>query len=92
MNFLEVKGDGYIPSYTRIDFTDALYDAFGFHTDYQIVSTSIMKKTFQGAFTHPTSKLHYKLYIEPNADSQGHETIIPVNEQVYHKTKKWLKL
>jgi len=47
MNFLEVKGDGYIPSYTRTDFTDALHDAFGFRTDYQIVSTSIMKKIFK---------------------------------------------
>jgi len=44
MNFLEIKGDGYIPTYTRTDFTDALHDAFGFRTDYQIVTSSIMKK------------------------------------------------
>lgn len=44
MNFLEVKGDGYIPTYTRNDFTDSLHETFGFRTDYQIVRTSQMKK------------------------------------------------
>lgn len=44
MNFLEVKGEGYVPTYTRTDFTDALHDAFNFRTDYQIVATSMMKK------------------------------------------------
>jgi transposase len=44
MNFLEVKGDGYIPTYTRTDFTDDLHEAFGFRTDYQIVDTKQMKK------------------------------------------------
>lgn len=47
MNFLEVKGEGYIPCYTRTDFTDDLHEAFGFRTDYQIVSTSQMKKIFK---------------------------------------------
>jgi transposase len=47
MNFLEVKGDGYIPTYTRIDFTDDLHEAFGFRTDYQIVNTRQMKKIFK---------------------------------------------
>jgi transposase len=44
MNFLQVKGEGYIPSYTRNDFTDDLHDAFGFKTHYQIVTTKKMKK------------------------------------------------
>lgn len=44
MEFLEVKGEGYIPSYTRTDFTDALHDAFNFRTDYQIVATGTIKK------------------------------------------------
>jgi len=44
MNFYEIKGDGYIPTYTRTDFTDDLHDAFGFRTDYQIVNTRQMKK------------------------------------------------
>jgi hypothetical protein len=28
MNFFELKGEGYSPSYTRTDFTDSLHDAF----------------------------------------------------------------
>lgn len=47
MNFFVVKGDGYIPTYTRTNFTDALHEAFGFRTDYQIVNTSQMKKIFR---------------------------------------------
>lgn len=47
MNFYEVKGEGYIPTYTRNDFTDALHDAFGFRTDYQIVNVKQMKKFFR---------------------------------------------
>ena len=38
MNFYEIIGEGYVPIYTRNDFTDALHDAFGFKTDYQIVT------------------------------------------------------
>lgn len=44
MNFLEIKGDGYVPTYTRTDFTDALHETAGFRTDYQIVRSSLMKK------------------------------------------------
>jgi transposase len=47
MNFLEVKGEGYQPAYTRTDFTDALHEAFGFRTDYQILTHSYMKKIFK---------------------------------------------
>ena len=47
MNFLEVKAEGYIPSYTRTDLTDALHDAFGFRTDYQIVTVKQMKNIFR---------------------------------------------
>lgn len=47
MNFYAVKGEGYIPTYTRTDLTDALHNAFGFHTDYQIVTTKQMKKIFK---------------------------------------------
>jgi transposase len=46
LNFLKVQGEGYIPTYTRTDFTDALHEAFGFRTDYQIVTTTQMKKIF----------------------------------------------
>lgn len=47
MNFLEEKGEGYTPTYTRTDFTDDLHDAFGFRTDYQIVRTSQIKNIFK---------------------------------------------
>lgn len=44
MNFHEVKGEGYIPTYTRTDFTDALHEKFGFRTDYEIIKKTLMKK------------------------------------------------
>lgn len=47
MNFMEVKAEGYIPTYTRTDFTDDLHRVFGFRTDYQIVSMRQMKKIFK---------------------------------------------
>jgi hypothetical protein len=47
MNFFELKGEGYSPSYTRTDFTDSLHDAFGFRTDYEITTSSQMKKIFK---------------------------------------------
>ena len=36
--------DGYIPVYTRTDFTDKLHEKFGFRTDYQLISHTTMKK------------------------------------------------
>ncbi|HWT76328.1 MAG TPA: IS1634 family transposase [Mobilitalea sp.] len=47
MNFYSIPGEGYIPTYTRTDFTDALHDAFNFRTDYQIVTTKQMKIIFK---------------------------------------------
>jgi hypothetical protein len=47
MNFLKVKGEGWIPTYTRTDFTDDLHEAFGFRTDYQIVTTAQMRKNIR---------------------------------------------
>ena len=44
MNFQEIPGEGYIPTYTRTDFTDDLHEKFNFRTDYQIVTNKIMKK------------------------------------------------
>ncbi len=44
MDFYQVKEEGYIPTYTRNDLTDDLHEAFGFRTNYQIVSTQQMKK------------------------------------------------
>lgn len=37
------SADGYIPSYTRTNLTDALHQSFGFHTDYEIITKSSMR-------------------------------------------------
>lgn len=47
MDLKEVKGEGYIPTYTRTDFTDDLHEVFGFNTDYQITKMADMKKIFK---------------------------------------------
>ncbi len=47
MNFYQIHGDGYIPTYMRTDFTDDLHEAFGVRTDYHIVTTKQMKKIFK---------------------------------------------
>jgi hypothetical protein len=44
MEFFEIKNEGYVPTYTRTDFTDSLHETFGFRTDYQIVAINTMKK------------------------------------------------
>ena len=47
MNFYEIPYEGYVPTYMRSDLTDSLHDAFGFHTDYQIVNSKMMKNIFK---------------------------------------------
>lgn len=47
MNLKELKGEGYEPTYTRTDFTDALHESFGFRTDYEIITLKQMKKIFK---------------------------------------------
>jgi len=47
MNYLAVSGEGFVPAYTRTDFTDAIHDAFGFRTDYEILTHSHMKNIFK---------------------------------------------
>lgn len=47
MNFITITGEGYVPTYTRTDLTDALHEAFGFQTDYEIVTEKQMKKIFR---------------------------------------------
>lgn len=47
MDFLSIPGEGYVPTYTRTNFTDALHDAFGFRTDYQIINNKQMKKLYK---------------------------------------------
>ena len=38
---------GYLPTYTRTAITDALHEAFGFRTDYEILTDLSMKKAFR---------------------------------------------
>ncbi len=47
MNFYKVKDEGFIPTYTRSDFTDDLHEISGFRTDYEIISSRNMKKIFK---------------------------------------------
>lgn len=49
MSVREVLGQGYLPNYTRTDITDALHDAFGFHTDLDIISSKQMKKIIKSS-------------------------------------------
>ena len=44
MDMLIAPGEGYIPTYTRTDITDALHNSFDFRTDYQITSQKNMRK------------------------------------------------
>lgn len=44
IKFLKVKDAGFIPAYTRNDFTDKLHESFGFRTDYEILSKASMRK------------------------------------------------
>lgn len=45
MKFLKCADAGYVPAYTRNNFTDDLHDVFGFRTDFEIISKSKMRKT-----------------------------------------------
>ncbi len=48
MEMLQAGNEGYIPAYMRTDITDALHEAYGFRTDYQIVPAKEMKKICAG--------------------------------------------
>jgi len=47
MNFVKVKEEGFAPTYTRTDFTDDLHAAFGFNTDYEILTKKTLKNIFK---------------------------------------------
>nr|WP_265182583.1 transposase [Streptococcus mitis] len=42
--FKHLYGVGYLPTYTRTTITDQLHQAFGFQTDFEIISEKNMKK------------------------------------------------
>ena len=54
MNLIDVGHEGFIPGYMRTNLTDSLHEAFGFHTDYEILSKKSMKNIFK--FTKDISK------------------------------------
>jgi len=43
IKFLKIKDSGYIPAYTRTEFTNNLHEKFGFRTDFEMLSKSKMK-------------------------------------------------
>ena len=43
IKFLKVADTGYLPAYTRTEFTDDLHNAFGFRTDYEILPREKMR-------------------------------------------------
>lgn len=43
MNFFNLAGKGFVPTYTRTELTDDLHDAFGFRTDMEILDNRMMK-------------------------------------------------
>ena len=44
MNFMYFDSAGYVPTYTRNEFTDNIHSAFGFNTDTEIIPKQTMKK------------------------------------------------
>jgi len=44
MNFTRVPKEGYIPAYTRSEFTNALHEKFGFRTDTEIMTQAALRK------------------------------------------------
>jgi len=44
MDMERVRGEGWRPLYTRTEVTDALHEAFGFRTDYEIVPEAAMRE------------------------------------------------
>lgn len=49
MNFHYLDAGAYVPNYTRTPLTDAIHEAMGFHTDFEVMSARDFKKTL--AFT-----------------------------------------
>ena len=56
--------NGFIPAYTRNDFTDKLHDSFGFRTDYEILSKASMRNIISQS---KKGKHYYILHPKPSA-------------------------
>ena len=52
MNLLSLPGAGYIPEYTRTDVTDALHEAFGFYTDYEMSTAGSIRSIISSTKEH----------------------------------------
>lgn len=44
MNFADIEGQGFMPTYKRDKITDSLHDTCGFRTDFQFITKSKMKE------------------------------------------------
>ncbi len=53
MNFVNIKEQGFVPTYKRTKLTDALHDACGFKTDYEFITKSQMRTIQKENFLHP---------------------------------------
>ena len=42
----QIPGIGYLPCYSKTPVVDTLHNVFGFHTDYQINTNTMMKNIF----------------------------------------------
>lgn len=60
MNFYKIKDEGYIPTYTRTDFTDDLHEKFNFRTDYEIINMKKMRKIFKDTKKQKTLRTFLK--------------------------------
>ena len=47
MKFLRVRGEGFIPLYTRTEITDAIHAISHFNTDFEIIPVSSMKNIYK---------------------------------------------
>jgi len=47
MKFLRVRGEGFIPLYTRTEITDAIHTISHFNTDFEIIPVSSMKNIYK---------------------------------------------
>lgn len=50
------KESGYVPSYKRTDLTDELHKTFGFRTDYEFISRSVMRSIIKSTKTKEAKK------------------------------------
>ncbi len=61
----EIKAEGYVPSYTRTDFTDDLHEVFRFRTDYEILTLKEMKKNIKNNEKQVTLCTFFKSNLKP---------------------------